>query len=47
VKRGVAKAALWQSPNQRHLAAFEPEPNAAAGARFLSLVTFTAGFAVT
>jgi hypothetical protein len=45
-KSGVVKSSFRQSPNQRHLAAFEPEPNAAAGARFLSFVTFAACFSV-
>src|SRR5438093_10807557 len=46
VKGGVVKSALWQSPNQRHLPAFEPDPNAPAGARFLSLMTFAARHSV-
>jgi hypothetical protein len=46
VKSSVVKSALWQSPNQRHLSAFEPEPNAPAGARFLSLMTFAARLSV-
>ena len=47
VKGGVVESAFRQSPNQRHLPAFEPEPNAAAGARLLSFVTFAARFSVT
>ena len=46
VKGSVVKSALWQSPNQRHLPAFEPEPNAPAGARFLPLMTFAARLSV-
>src|SRR5205823_2513763 len=46
VKGSVVKSALWQSANQRHLPAFEPEPNASAGARFLPLMTFAARLSV-
>ena len=43
----VVEAALGQTPNQRHLAAFESESNAAAGARLLALVALAARLAVT
>ena len=46
MKGSVVKSALRQSPNQRHLPAFEPEPNAPAGARFLPLMTFAARLSV-
>src|SRR5688572_15602700 len=42
VERGVVEATLRQTPNQRHLPAFKPEPNAAARARLLALVAFAA-----
>src|SRR5882762_5941797 len=45
-KRGVVKPALRQPADQRHLTAFEPEPNTAAGARFLTFVAFAARLAV-
>ena len=40
---GVVEAALRQTTMQRHLAAFEPEANAAARARLLAFVAFAAG----
>src|SRR5205814_9507525 len=47
VKCRVVKAALGQTPDQRHLAAFKPEANTATGAGFLTFAAFTARFAVT
>src|SRR4051812_14657848 len=46
VERGAVKSALRQTPDERHLAAFESEPDAAARARLLALVTLAAGLAV-
>src|SRR5438132_13483963 len=46
VKRRVVKPTLRQSSDQRHLPAFEPEPNTAPGARFLSFMAFAAGLSV-
>src|SRR6266699_2000149 len=42
MKGGIVEPALWQSPDQRHLPAFESEPDAAARTRFLSLMTLAA-----
>src|SRR3954454_4025196 len=42
----VVETALRQTPNERHLPAFEAETNAAAGTRFLAFVAFAAGLAV-
>jgi hypothetical protein len=47
VKSGVVKSTFWQPPNQRHLSAFESEPDAAAGTRFLSFMTLAAGLSVS
>src|SRR5438105_777725 len=47
LESSIIESPLGQSPNQWHLAAFESEPKAAAGARFLAFVTLTARFAVT
>ena len=47
VKCGIIKSALWQSPNQRHLSAFEAEPDAPTRARFLAFVPLPAGFPVS
>ena len=47
MKGGVVKSAFRQTSNQWHLPAFKPEADAAAGTRFLSLVTFAARLAVT
>src|SRR5262249_47228862 len=47
VKSGVVKSALWQSPNQRHLPPLEPQPDAAAGTRLLTLGPLPAGFPVS
>src|SRR5439155_15348528 len=46
VKSCIIKAALGQSPNQRHLPAFESETETPPRARFLAFVTFATGFAV-
>jgi hypothetical protein len=42
----MVKAALRETPDQRHLAAFEAEPDAAAGTGFLPFVTPPAGLAM-
>jgi hypothetical protein len=47
VKRRIVESAFWQTPDQRHLSAFESETNAAARARFLTFVAFAARFSVT
>src|SRR4029434_3265580 len=47
VKRCVIKSPLWQAPNQRHLAAFEPEPDAPARTRLLTFGPLPAGFSVS
>src|SRR5207248_332901 len=46
VEGGVVETALGQTPDQRHLAAFESEPNAAAGPGLLAFVPLAAGLAV-
>src|SRR6476659_11447073 len=46
MKSRVVESALGQSPNQRHLPAFESETEASARARLLPLVAFATGFAV-
>src|SRR4051794_19539816 len=46
MERGVVESALRQTPDQRHLTAFKPEPDAAARTRLLALVAFAAGLAV-
>ena len=46
VKSRVVKSALRQSSNQRHLAAFKPEPDAPTGTRFLAFGTLPAGLSV-
>src|SRR5213080_4473320 len=40
VKGRVIESTLRQSTNQRHLSAFETEPNASTGTRFLALMPF-------
>src|SRR5207244_12367212 len=47
MKSSVIETALRQTPNQRHLSAFEPETNAAARPRLVTFVAFAAGFSVT
>jgi hypothetical protein len=47
VKGGIIKTSLWQSSNQRHLTALEPQANASARARLLPFITLAAGFAMT
>src|ERR1041384_7439767 len=47
VEGRVVEAALRQTPNERHLAAFKSETNAAARARLLAFVTFAARLSVT
>src|SRR5437762_6583960 len=46
VESCVVKSALGQSPDQRHLPAFESETEASARSRLLTFVAFAAGFAV-
>jgi hypothetical protein len=43
---GVVEAALGNTADERHLAAFEPDPDGAAGACGLAFATAAAGFAV-
>ena len=43
---GVVETALGDASNERHLTTLETETDAAAGAGFLALVAFAAGFAV-
>src|SRR5438093_3627932 len=47
VKGRIIESALWQSTNKRHLSAFETEPNASTGTRFLAFMSFTAGLPVS
>src|SRR5262249_36220116 len=47
MKRRIIKSALRQSPNQRHLSAFEAEPDTSTRARFLAFVPLPAGFPVS
>jgi len=42
----VVKSSFWNSPDQRHLAAFETNPDGTARTRGLALATASAGFAV-
>jgi hypothetical protein len=42
----VVETALGQTPDERHLTAFESQTNAAAGTRFLAFVPFAAGLAM-
>ena len=42
----IAVPALGQTPDQRHLTAFETETNAAAGAGFLAFVSLAAGLSM-
>ena len=46
LERGVIEAALGQAADEGHLAAFEAEPDAAAGAGLLAFVALAAGLAV-
>jgi hypothetical protein len=46
-KTGVVKTALGDAADERHLAAFETNADAAAGTSGLALATATGGFAVT
>src|SRR3954447_19192466 len=46
MERGVVESALRQTPDQRHLTAFKPEPDAAARTRLLALMAFAARLAV-
>ena len=43
----VVEAALGDTPDQRHLAAFEPDPDRTAGPGRLALAAAAAGFSVT
>src|SRR5262245_5526407 len=45
--KGIVKAALWQTPLQRHLPAFEAGLNIATGARALPLMAAARSLAVT
>jgi hypothetical protein len=47
LKRCVIESALWQSSNERHLSAFEAEPDAPTGPRLLALGALPAGFPVS
>src|SRR5260370_34814476 len=47
MKRGVVETALRQTPDERHLSAFESKTNASARARLLTFMPFAAGFSVT
>jgi hypothetical protein len=47
VKRCVIESTLRQSSNQRHLSAFEAEPDASTRSRLLSLVPLPACFPVS
>ena len=42
---GVVETAFWDAADERHLAAFETDTDAAAGARSLAFTTATGGFA--
>jgi hypothetical protein len=47
LERRVIKTSLRQSPDQRHLTAFESKPDAPSRTSLLTLMTFAAGFPVT
>src|ERR1700730_17941493 len=47
LERRVIKPPLWQSPDKRHLTAFEPKPDASSRTGLLALMTFAARFSVT
>src|ERR1700726_1736683 len=47
VEGGVIETALGQTPDERHLTAFESKTNAPARARLLTFMAFAAGFSVT
>ena len=47
VKRRVVESTFRQSADQGHLSAFKTKANTSARARFLSLVTFPAGLAMS
>src|SRR5579862_1389716 len=46
LERGIVEAALGQAADEGHLAAFEPEADAAAGTGFLAFVSLAARLAV-
>jgi hypothetical protein len=47
VKCRIVESAFWQSPNQRHLPAFESKPDTSAGARLLALGPLAAAFSMS
>src|SRR5207244_11340692 len=47
VKCSIVESALWQTPNQRHLPAFESKPDTSARTRLLALGPLPAGFSMS